>query len=107
MGPASASAAEVLASALQLNHRAKLIGRATGGSLMFSQGFPLPDGGSVRVPVAAFLDAHGKPVEGVGVVPDIETIPTLAAIRSGHDSALERAAAELALGAHRRAAQLP
>ncbi len=95
IGPASASGAEVFASALKLNHRAKLIGRVTNGSLMFSEHFPLPDGGTVQIPVAAFLDADGKTIEGVGVAPDIEVIPTFTEVRAGRDATLERAEAEL------------
>jgi len=48
-GPVSASAAEVTAAALQDRHRATLIGRITNGSVLSSQSFSLPDGGSVNV----------------------------------------------------------
>jgi carboxyl-terminal processing protease len=96
IGPASASSAEVIPAALRDNHRAILVGRPTNGSVLGSQDFPLPDGGHVQIPVVDVVTSSGKHLEAVGVAPDIAVMPSLAAIRAGHDPALERAEAELA-----------
>jgi len=99
IGPRSASAAEVVAAAVQGNHRGLLIGRTTNGSVLLAQRFPLPDGGSVLVPASDFMTPDGRRIEGAGVLPDIEIMPTLKDIRAGHDLVLERAERELRAGA--------
>ena len=45
-----------------------------------------------------FTGPDEKRIEGVGVDPDIEIIPTLNDIRAGHDLVLERAERELRRG---------
>ena len=95
IGPASASAAEVLASAVQDNKRGPLIGRMSNGSVMTAQMFPLPDGGQAQIPVQDFVRGGGRLIEGVGVEPDIWLLSTLADVRAGRDPALERAIDEL------------
>jgi carboxyl-terminal processing protease len=94
-GPASASAAEIAASVLKSRHRAILVGRATNGSVLGSQYFPLPDGGQVQVAVDDIETMGGKRLENIGVTPDIDIYPTLDAIRAGRDMALEAAEASL------------
>ncbi len=101
IGPRTASAAEVVATAVKGNHRGMLIGRATNGSALWARRFPLPDGGSVSIPVLDFTGPDGKRIEGVGVLPDIEIIPTLSDIRAGHDLVLERAERELRMAVWR------
>ena len=98
IGPRSTSAAEIVADAVKVNHRGLLIGRITNGSVLNSGSFPLPDGGSVTIPVCDFMGPDKKRIEGVGVEPDIEIIPTLNDIRAGHDLVLERAERELRKG---------
>jgi C-terminal processing protease CtpA/Prc len=95
VGPSSASAAEVLAAAVQDHARGRIVGRTTNGSVLASQSFPLPDGGHVQVPTHDFMRIDGRRIEGVGVEPDIVVIPTLEDVRAGRDPALERALAEL------------
>jgi len=96
IGPATASAGEVLASALQDNRRATLLGRSTSGSTLLSSPFALPDGGFVQVAYEDFVRASTKRIEGIGVMPDIGIMPTLAEVRAGRDETLERAIKELA-----------
>jgi len=96
IGPATGSAAEVVAAALQDHHRALLIGRSTAGQVLTARSWPLPGGGEVEV---AFVDVrrmNGQRIEGVGVMPDIPVMPTNAEVRAGRDSTLERALLELA-----------
>lgn len=103
IGPASASAAEITAAALQHAHRALIIGRRTNGSVLEARLFPLPDGGTVQIPVDDVEMLDGQRLEGKGVAPDIEVFPTLAEVRAGIDPALVRAEQALSNGgvAHR------
>jgi carboxyl-terminal processing protease len=98
IGPRSSSAAEIVADAVKMNHRGLLIGRITNGVVLEAKRFPLPDGGIVTIPTCDFLGPDKKRIEGVGVLPDIEVIPTLNDIRAGHDLVLERAERELRKG---------
>jgi carboxyl-terminal processing protease len=98
IGPRSSSAAEIVADAVKMNHRGILIGRITNGVVLEAKRFPLPDGGIVTIPTCDFLGPDKKRIEGIGVLPDIEVIPTLNDIRAGHDLVLERAERELRKG---------
>jgi C-terminal processing protease CtpA/Prc len=51
------------------------------------------------VPVQDFLRGDGRYIEGVGVIPDIEAMPTLDDVRAGRDPALAQAVASLATSA--------
>ena len=95
-GPDSASAAEIAASVLKSRHRAVIVGRATNGSVLGSNVFPLPDGGQVTIPVEDIEMLDGKRLENAGVVPDIEVYPSLDDVRQGRDPALEIAERRLA-----------
>ena len=73
---------------------ARLLGERTGGS----SGAPLPvllprSGSRVTVPAWAMFDLDGRPIEGIGVAPDEEIIPTRAEVTARRDRALERALA--------------
>jgi carboxyl-terminal processing protease len=95
IGPITGSAAEIFAAAVKDNARGRLLGRMSNGSVLKGRPFPLPDGGQVQVPVSDFVRAGDRRIEGVGVEPDIRVIPSLAEIRAGRDSVVERAALEL------------
>jgi len=95
-GPGSASAAEITAAVLKHEHRAVIIGRRTNGSVLGSADFPLPDGGTVQIPISDVEMVDGQRLEGVGVAPDIEVFPGPADLRAGIDPALVRAERELA-----------
>jgi C-terminal processing protease CtpA/Prc len=96
-GPCSASAAEIFAAAVQDLKRGKVIGRATSGAVLAAQGFPLPDGGVVGLPITNVWRIGGERIEGVGVEPDIWMLPTLDEVRAGRDPLLQRALLELQL----------
>jgi carboxyl-terminal processing protease len=95
VGPASGSSSEILAAAVRDYRRGQLVGRMTNGSTLVSQAFPLPDGGSVRVPISDFRTSTDQRIEGVGLTPDIRVMPTLDDVRDGRDAAIERAVALL------------
>ncbi len=71
----TASAAEVVAGALQQNDRAIVVGQQTRGKGSVQFIFGLSDGSSVRMTAEIWLTPDGTPLDGVGLVPDIEMIP--------------------------------
>jgi carboxyl-terminal processing protease len=95
IGPASASAAEIAAAAIQDHGRGRLIGRATSGSVVSGNRFTLPDGGRITIPVNDFVRIDQRRIEGRGVEPDIWLLQTLEDVRAGRDPVLDRAVEEL------------
>jgi C-terminal peptidase prc len=74
----SASASEIVAGALQLSHRATIVGTRTYGKGSVQQVFPMEDGSALKLTVARYALAGGTTIEGVGVAPDRE-VPFVAA----------------------------
>jgi carboxyl-terminal processing protease len=68
---ASASASEVLAGALQDYERAKLIGTKTFGKGSVQVIKMLDDGSALHLTTARWLTPLERPIEGVGLTPDI------------------------------------
>ena len=68
----SASGSEVMAAALRDHGRAVLIGVTTTGKGTVNVPRRLSDGSVLYVSIARYLTPDSAPVEGVGVVPDIE-----------------------------------
>ena len=87
----SSSAAEIFAHAMQVNHRATLIGQPTMGSVLAALNYPLPDGGRLQVSVRDYVGPEGKRLEGVGVEPHILSEQTLADLIAGQDPTLDLA----------------
>lgn len=71
----TASASEVVAGALQQNGRALVIGQRTRGKGSVQFIFGLPDGSSIRITAAVWLTPDGTPLDGIGLIPNIEMIP--------------------------------
>jgi carboxyl-terminal processing protease len=71
----TASASELVAGALRDRGRAILIGQTTFGKGTVQQIFTLSDGSSVHVTSAQWLTPNRTPLDGSGLVPDIEMIP--------------------------------
>jgi carboxyl-terminal processing protease len=82
----SASAAEIVAGALQDAGRAKLVGEQTFGKGTVQQIFTFGDGSSLKMTIAEWKTPLGRKIDGIGVAPDI----TLAASETG-DVQLDRA----------------
>ncbi len=95
-GPQTASAAEILSSALQEKHRAAIVGRRTAGALLAAIQANLPDQGMVQVSELDVITMGGKRLEDDGLAPDIEVpASTLAQLRADEDPELEAAIALL------------
>lgn len=91
VGPGSASGAEVIAGALRDNQRAVLIGETTFGKGAVNHLRDLSDGGALYVTIARWLTPSGEQIEGIGLIPDIEVVPTEEDIEEGQDVQLFRA----------------
>lgn len=66
----SASASEILASALKENGRAKIIGKRTFGKGLVQEIVKLPDESAMHITTAAYLTPKGKNINKIGVAPD-------------------------------------
>lgn len=70
----SASAAEILAGALQDYRAATLIGSATYGKGTVQIVIPLRAGGALKVTVAEYHTPKGRTINGIGLEPDIQVL---------------------------------
>ncbi|HET9307405.1 MAG TPA: S41 family peptidase [Candidatus Sulfotelmatobacter sp.] len=68
---ATTSAAEMLAAALQDNHRAILIGSQTFGQGLIHSVQPISDGSAVVIGIARFTTPAGKDLRHHGIMPDV------------------------------------
>jgi carboxyl-terminal processing protease len=69
----TASAAEILAAALQDQGRAVVVGSATLGKGLVQTIAPLPDGGELFITWSRVITPAGYPLQGLGVLPQICT----------------------------------
>ncbi|MGA2809480.1 MAG: S41 family peptidase, partial [Terracidiphilus sp.] len=91
----SASAAELLARVVQLEHRGTVIGDKTSGAVMEAiMHLEHMDTAPYEVAVtdANLIMSDGKSLEKTGVVPDEALLPTSADLAAGRDPVLARAA---------------
>ena len=89
---ATASAAEILAGALQDNQRAVIVGSRTFGKGTVQEPMPLPDGSAIELTVGHYRTPSGRCLDGIGLDPDIEV-----AVAAG-DKAAESRAVEVLSG---------
>jgi carboxyl-terminal processing protease len=85
---ATASAAEVVAGALQDRGRAVLVGSRTYGKGSVQEPVPLGDGSAVELTVGRYLTPSGRSLDGIGLEPDVEVAAGSApdvAVRRGLD----------------------
>lgn len=97
----SASASEIVASALQDFGRATIIGQRTCGCLLGYLGYAnLPGGGLLAYSELGFVSPKGRRIEGEGVKPDIEIALSQEDILFSRDRILEAAENSLRAKTH-------
>jgi carboxyl-terminal processing protease len=79
---ATASSAEILASSLQENDRAIVVGEETFGKGVIQEITSLSDGSQVVLTVGQYLTANGSRLNGVGLRPDLMTSDQLSLKKS-------------------------
>jgi len=87
----SASTSEILAGGLKDLGRARIFGERTAAAALPSLIEKLPNGDGFQYAIANYISEGGKPLEGIGVAPDVEAAPTRRALLAGHDRALDAA----------------
>jgi carboxyl-terminal processing protease len=87
----SMSTSEILAGGLRDLKRARVFGVRTPGAALPSTIEVLPNGDRFQYAFANYISANGQPLEGIGVVPDVETPWTRVALFEGRDPAVEAA----------------
>jgi carboxyl-terminal processing protease len=89
----TASAAEIVAGAVQDDKAGTLVGTRTFGKGLVQETFALPDGGAIKLTTARYLTPAGREVEKVGITPDVVVAQAAGAHpgEPGHDAQLDRA----------------
>ncbi len=67
----TASAAEIVAGALQDAGKATIVGQRTFGKGLVQSIFPLPDGSALKITTARYTTPKGRDIDRVGIVPDV------------------------------------
>ncbi len=67
----SASAAEIVAGALQDNHRAIIMGTKTFGKGSVQTIMPMGNGGALRLTTARYFTPNGHSIQNIGIVPNV------------------------------------
>ncbi|MGD9956536.1 MAG: S41 family peptidase [Candidatus Nanopelagicales bacterium] len=75
----TASAAEVVAGALQDRNRAVIVGTTTYGKGSVQEPHQLSDGSAIELTVGRYLTPSGRSLDGVGIEPDVEVSSRLGA----------------------------
>jgi carboxyl-terminal processing protease len=87
----SGSCSEMFSGGMQDIGRARIIGRTTMGAVLPSTVEKLPNGDGFQYAFANYTSADGDILEGVGVAPDVEVVPTREALLEGRDPVMEKA----------------
>lgn len=87
----TASAAEILASALHTNLWAPILGSQTYGKGSVQELFPLSNGGQIKITIAHWKTASGDLLDKVGIKPDTVILPSPRDITEGRDIQKEKA----------------
>jgi hypothetical protein len=87
----SYSSAETFMLAMLQNKQVIQVGDVTGGAFSDAITRDLPNGWSVRVPIADVRDATGRNLEGIGIMPKVVVKNQPDDLKQGHDRALEKA----------------
>ncbi|HEY3341652.1 MAG TPA: S41 family peptidase, partial [Anaerolineae bacterium] len=94
----SASAAEIVAGALQDYSRARLVGETTFGKGSVQLPEALSNGGQLRITIQHWYTPKGRGIHGVGITPDYVVARTAADVAAGRDPQLDAAVNYLLTG---------
>jgi carboxyl-terminal processing protease len=89
----SASTAEIFAGGLKDIQRARVFGTKSAGAALPSVIERLPNGDGFQYAVANYISQGGKPLEGIGVIPDEDVKLTRRQLLEGKDAVLDAAVA--------------
>jgi carboxyl-terminal processing protease len=70
----TASAAEIVAGAVQDDRAGTIVGVRTFGKGVVQSVFPLPDGSAIKMTTARYTTPLGRDIEGAGVAPDVTVV---------------------------------
>ncbi|HEY2013804.1 MAG TPA: S41 family peptidase [Bryobacteraceae bacterium] len=87
----SASTSEIFAGGLKDVKRARIFGTRTAGAALPSIIEKLPNGDGFQYAIANYISQGGKPLEGIGVIPDEEVRLTRHQLLEGQDPVLDAA----------------
>jgi len=87
----TASAAEIIAGALQDTGRAQVVGSTTFGKGSVQDFQTFSDGSSLKVTVAKWLTPKGRAIDKIGITPDVVVERTTADLQAGKDPQLDQA----------------
>ena len=89
-GGGAVSAAESALGVVETNRLGDIVGEPSAGTNGMINPFKLPGGYTVNWTGLRVLKRDGTPHHGVGVIPTVPVLPTVAGIRAGRDEVLER-----------------
>ena len=87
----SASTSEIFAGGLKDLGRARIFGTRSAAAALPSIISRLPNGDGFQYAMANYISDGGKPLEGNGVIPDVEVNMTRKALLDGHDPVVDAA----------------
>ena len=98
----TASAAEIVAGAIQDDKAGTIVGTRTFGKGLVQETFALPDGGAIKMTTARYLTPAGRDIDKVGITPDVVVAQPAGSHpgEPGADAQLDRALELLASGYH-------
>ena len=87
----SQSNAEFTAMAFRVGDKTTIVGSTTAGADGNISYFSLPGGLRTAISGIGVYYPDGTETQGVGIVPDVEVLPTIMGIKNGRDEPLEKA----------------
>ncbi len=89
---ATASSSEIFSAAFQDTGRAKIVGSQTCGCVIgIANNQKMKGGGVLEVSEVLYFTPKGRKLEGDGVTPDAQIVPTIADLQQKRDAALTQA----------------
>jgi carboxyl-terminal processing protease len=95
----SASAAEIVAGAIQAHQRGIIVGTQTFGKGTVQTVIPLPDGAGLRMTTATYYTPDDRSIQALGITPDVE-VPLILCHETAMVEAPQKAAKEAELVNH-------